>query len=332
MNISGFYFITDSALTRKGVLNDVKDAIAGGAAVVQYREKGKGADEMIKEALVIKKACKGKALFLINDRADVALAAGADGVHVGQDDISYKRARKLLGKDKIIGVTVHDVREAKKAERRGADYVGASPIFATKTKSDAGEPMGLKKLAEIRKAVKVPIAAIGGITLDNAKEAVWAGADSLCAISATVGARDVKGAVKRFDGIIKRSKAPRIVAGAIIESGGKLLITRRGKGHAKGLWEFPGGKVEYGETVEAGLKREIREELCCTIRVGPVAEISYFASSRGEQFIMVFYKCKIIRGKPALTEHEEMAWVAPKELKRYKFTKADAAIIKKLLK
>ena len=131
------YFITDSKLTKKTVLDDVKAAIAGGVKIVQYREKEKPTKEMVEEAQKIKELCGDDVIFLVNDRIDIALAVDADGVHLGNDDMPYETARKLLGEDKIIGLTIHNVEEAVEAERLGADYVGVSPIFATTTKPDA---------------------------------------------------------------------------------------------------------------------------------------------------------------------------------------------------
>ncbi len=202
MDFSSFYFITDSSLTKNGIIKDAEAAVRGGATVIQYREKCKDTGLMINEALQIKKLCAEKATFLVNDRVDVALAVDADGVHLGQTDMDYQAARMLLGKGKIIGVTVHSLKEAKEAEARGADYIGLSPIFETKTKRDAGKAAGLKLIGEISKTVSIPIVAIGGINLENARSVIKAGATTLCAISATAG-EDVEKKVREFNGIIK---------------------------------------------------------------------------------------------------------------------------------
>lgn len=196
--IKGYYFITDAGLSKKGNASDVKDAVAAGVTVVQYRSKLDDADRMLEEARELKEICKDKALFIINDIVEVALSVDADGVHVGQGDMPYETARRLFGKDKIIGVTVHNLKEAKLAEKRGADYLGVSPIFSTATKKDAGEACGAGLIREIRKNCKIPIAAIGGITLDNVREAVNAGADAICAISAVVTKDDAKGEIEKF--------------------------------------------------------------------------------------------------------------------------------------
>jgi thiamine-phosphate pyrophosphorylase len=198
--LKGYYFITDSKMSRAGNTSDVKSALAAGVKVIQYRNKISGTKEMYDEALKLKSMCKD-ALFLVNDRLDIALSVNADGVHLGCDDMPYAVARKLLGKNKIIGLTVHSLREARQAQKAGADYVGVSPIFATKTKTDAGRPLGIGLLKEIRKCVSIPIIAIGGINLSNAKEVVLAGADGLCAIRAVVTKSDAKKEIEKFQAL-----------------------------------------------------------------------------------------------------------------------------------
>ena len=193
----GYYFITDACLSRAGNESDVMSAAAAGVKIVQYREKCAGTRAMCDEAMRLKRAAKG-ALFLINDRVDVALAVDADGVHLGQDDMAYKTARRLLGGNKMIGVTVHDLRQAIDAEKMGADYVGLAPIFSTGTKKDAGKPCGVKLIEKIKKELSIPIVAIGGIDLANAEEVIAAGADGICAISAVVTKRDVRSTIKKF--------------------------------------------------------------------------------------------------------------------------------------
>ncbi|MBN1823490.1 MAG: thiamine phosphate synthase [Endomicrobiales bacterium] len=195
--IKGYYFITDASLSRSGNLSDVRNAVACGVGVVQYRGKDVTAKNMMKEALCFKRICK-KAVFIVNDRVDVALACGADGVHLGQDDMPYGAARRLLGKNKIIGVTVHGVKEAKRAQKEGADYLGVSPIFSTSTKKDAGNPAGLKLIKDIRKFAKIPLVAIGGINTENAGSVIEAGADAVCAISCVVASKDPKGAIRKL--------------------------------------------------------------------------------------------------------------------------------------
>jgi len=197
------YFITDSRLTRKTVLEDVKSAIRAGVKIIQYREKNKSTRDMIKEAKKIGELCKkNDVLFIINDRIDIALAVDADGVHLGNEDMTYSTARKILGNKKIIGLTVHNIKEAVEAERIGADYVGVSPIFETKTKLDAGKPGGLKLIKDIKEVIKIPFVAIGGINENNLKSVIKAGAKSIVAISAIVTKADVEKECKKFREVI----------------------------------------------------------------------------------------------------------------------------------
>ncbi len=195
--MKGYYFITDARLSLAGNASDVEHALATGVRVVQHRDKDADTAAMIAEARLLRRLCQG-ALFLINDRVEVALAVAADGVHLGQEDLHYREARRLLGEKKIIGITVNTVEQALEAARQGADYLGVSPIFATQTKPDAGEPAGLTLLREIRRHVSLPLIAIGGINLDNAPAVIDAGADGICAISAVVTRLDVRMAITGF--------------------------------------------------------------------------------------------------------------------------------------
>jgi len=195
--LKGYYFITDARLSRAGNMRDVQSAVAARVKMVQYRAKDAGTRAMVAEALELKKLCRG-AIFLVNDRVDVALAVDADGVHLGQEDLPCDAARRLLGPGKIIGVTVASLEEALAAARQGADYLGVSPIFPTQTKLDAGRPAGLSLLREIRAALPLPLAAIGGLTLENTPEVIAAGANLVCAISAVVTKTDLRGEIEKF--------------------------------------------------------------------------------------------------------------------------------------
>jgi thiamine-phosphate pyrophosphorylase len=198
----GYYFITDASLSRAGNRHDVACAVASGVRVVQYRRKEGETCDLVAEARQLRELCRGTR-FVINDRVDVALAVAADGVHLGQEDLAYPEARKLMGPDKIIGITVHNVAEALEAQAAGADYLGVSPIFATATKADAGVPAGIKLVAEIRRRVKLPLVAIGGITLDNAPLVIAAGAEAVCAISAVVTRADVRAEIEKFQRLFR---------------------------------------------------------------------------------------------------------------------------------
>jgi thiamine-phosphate pyrophosphorylase len=195
--VKGYYFITDSRLSRAGNISDVMEAAACKVEAVQYRNKNAETRVMYEEALHLREICRDLT-FLINDRIDIALAVGADGVHLGQTDMPCKTAREMLGEEKIIGVTVHNLFEALVAKRDGADYLGVSPIFQTATKSDAGKPAGIALIEEIRRKVDIPLIAIGGINLSNAPEVIGAGADGLCAISCVVESDDVSAQINRF--------------------------------------------------------------------------------------------------------------------------------------
>jgi len=198
--IRGYYFITDEGLSRAGNVSDVKAAVEAGVTVVQYRNKRAETGEIFEEALVLGKICRGIA-FIVNDRVDIALAVGASGVHLGQDDMPAGAARKLMGRDKLIGVTVHNVKEAQAALDSGADYLGVSPVYSTTTKKDAGAPCGVSLIQKIKKISAVPVVGIGGITFENAPEIINAGADALCAISAVVSAENVKKEIEKFNSL-----------------------------------------------------------------------------------------------------------------------------------
>lgn len=200
--MKGYYFITDSKLSRAGNVSDVQNAVAAGAAAVQYRRPDASDAELFDEAAVLRKLCRDTP-FLINNRVDIALAVEADGVHLGQDDLPLPAARKLLGRWKTIGMTVHSLEEARQAEAAGADYLGVSPIFTTQTKADAGPPAGIQLIRQIKTALKIPLVAIGGINLANGPEVIQAGADALCAISAVVGAEDVRAEVEKFQRLFR---------------------------------------------------------------------------------------------------------------------------------
>ena len=202
-----FYLVTDSILSKRGIISDVENSLGAGCKIVQYREKNKSTKDMIEEAKQLKKMCNGRAIFLVNDRVDVALAVNADGVHIGQEDISYETARKLLGIERIIGLTVHNLEEAIEAEKLGFDYLGLAPIFETNTKEDTGKPCGIKMIEKIRKKVSLPLIAVGGINKSNVREVIKAGADSAVSINAVVSSDDVHHEVSDFIKIIRECKS-----------------------------------------------------------------------------------------------------------------------------
>lgn len=157
------------------------------------------------------------ATFIVNDRLDIALASGADGVHLGQADLPLPDARRIAPRGFLIGVTVHTVDDAVRAERDGADYVAVSPVFATRSKDDAGAPCGLAMVREVRTAVSVPVIGIGGITRDNAGAVIASGADGVAVISAVVSADDIAGAARDLKNVITDEK--RRISGAYPKKG-----------------------------------------------------------------------------------------------------------------
>jgi thiamine-phosphate pyrophosphorylase len=198
------YLVTDAELAGgRSHPQIVTAAIRGGITVVQYREKNASTRRMVAEALELRQLCRSYNVpFIINDRLDVALAVDADGVHLGQDDMPAALARQLIGPGKILGVSVENVSQARRAMEDGADYVGASPIFATPTKPDAPSPMGIAGLQELARVCTLPIVAIGGLNASNAAAVLRAGATGLAVVSAIVSADDVERAARELKQII----------------------------------------------------------------------------------------------------------------------------------
>jgi thiamine-phosphate pyrophosphorylase len=158
---------------------------------VQLREKTCSTREFIAEARAVRDFLKSRGVpLIINDRVDVALAVGADGVHLGQGDMLLAEARAILGESKVIGISAESLRDAVEAENAGADYLGVSPIFATPTKTDTAAPLGLEGLRAIRREVRLPLVAIGGLNAGNAAAVIAAGADGVAVVSAIAAADD----------------------------------------------------------------------------------------------------------------------------------------------
>ena len=202
------YVITDEALSHGlSHVEIAKRAIEGGADVIQLRDKGMSGKELVRCALEIREATrKAGSLFIVNDRLDVALASGADGVHLGQDDIPASLARAISPPGFIIGVSVGNVEEAIQAEKDGADYLGLGPICHTGSKIDAGPACGYEIIARVKEAVSIPVVAIGGLGPQNAGKAIESGADGIAVISAVVAQEDIAGAARRLKRIIKEAK------------------------------------------------------------------------------------------------------------------------------
>lgn len=184
------YLVTDRALSiGRPTAVVVEQAVAGGVTCVQLREKNCSTRRFVEEALDLQRLLKPLNIpLIINDRIDVAMVVGAEGVHLGQNDMHIADARKLLGPDVIIGISVESVADAREAALAGADYLGVSPVFSTPTKTDTASPLGLEGLQEIRRAVDLPLVAIGGINHENCATVIAAGADGLAVVSALVSA------------------------------------------------------------------------------------------------------------------------------------------------
>ena len=186
------YLVTDHKDDEEKFLKTIEDAIKGGVTIVQLREKTAGTLDFYNLALKVKEITKKyNAPLIINDRIDIALAIDADGVHVGQSDMPCEIARKLIGDDKILGVSASTTDEAIKAEKDSADYIGTGAIFPTSTKDDA-EHVEKKDLKEIVKSINIPVVAIGGITLDNAYELKDSGIAGLSVVSAIMSSDNPK--------------------------------------------------------------------------------------------------------------------------------------------
>lgn len=186
------YLVTDNSDDVEKFLNTIEEGIKGGVSVVQIREKTADTLDFYNLALKIKEiTTKYNVPLIINDRVDVALAIEADGVHVGQSDMPCDVTRKLIGNDKILGVSAATIEEAQKAEKDGADYIGTGAVFPTATKDDAPK-ITKKDLKEVVDSINIPVVAIGGITLDNAHELKDTGIAGLSVVSAIMSAENPK--------------------------------------------------------------------------------------------------------------------------------------------
>lgn len=205
------YVITDEGLAGGLPHREIaRRAVLGGADVIQLRDKTLPSRELVRVGREIRKITRNAgALFIVNDRLDFALACGADGVHLGQDDMGCGTARQLSPAGFIIGVSVGSVDEALAAEQQGADYVAVSPVFSTGSKADAGPGYGLATVQEIRAAASIPVIAIGGIGPANAADVIGAGADGIAVISAVVSQPDITAAARRLSAIIATAKRAR---------------------------------------------------------------------------------------------------------------------------
>ncbi|MBU5458839.1 thiamine phosphate synthase [Anaerostipes sp. MSJ-23] len=201
------YAVTDRAWTgEKSLMEQVKEALEGGITFLQLREKKLSKEAFLQEAKEMKQlAEKYKVPFVINDNIEIAQKSGADGVHVGQDDMPVEEVRKILGEDKIIGVSAHNVEEALKAQKGGADYLGVGAVCQTATKSDASV-VSMEEMKKICESVSIPVVAIGGIHKDNLSMLENTGVDGIAVVSAIFAAKDIKEAARELFAKVSKIK------------------------------------------------------------------------------------------------------------------------------
>ena len=203
---AGIYALTSEqhSLGRSNI-DIAKEILASGVQVLQYREKAKKHRKMYEECLELRALTKHYgALLIINDYLDLALAVGADGVHIGQDDLPLSKVREIVGPNLIIGVSTHSPAQAKEAAVNGADYIGVGPLFATKTKIDVCDPVGLDYLSYVVRNIDIPFVAIGGIKETNLPEVLKAGARTVALVTEIVGSKDIQGKLKSLQLIMAK--------------------------------------------------------------------------------------------------------------------------------
>jgi thiamine-phosphate pyrophosphorylase len=202
--IGRLHVLTDTVLQTRFSHSDLaRLALRGGADTIQLRQKTGTTREMIRIAVLMKQLCSDYDIpLIVNDRVDVAIAAEADGVHLGQDDFPIPLARELLGQERIIGASASDINEGRKCLEEGADYIGFGPVYPTTSKDDAGAVKGLDTLTQIAEAVSAPIIAIGGISSNRVSEILQAGAHGIAVISSVCCQEDPEQATKTLYQVI----------------------------------------------------------------------------------------------------------------------------------
>ena len=205
MYLGGLCFITDRTVSGLSYEDMTHKVLLKGARWIQFREKERSRHDIYGEAIRLRRLTKDyNAVLIINDFLDIAMCAGADGVHLGQDDLPLKEARKIIGRDRIVGISTHSLEQAIEAEKNGADYIGFGPVFTTSTK-DAGKPKNIEMLHEVKKQVSIPVVAIGGINLVNVKSVLHTGVDAIAVASAIL-TGDIEENTSRFMDYLKDSK------------------------------------------------------------------------------------------------------------------------------
>jgi thiamine-phosphate pyrophosphorylase len=185
ISVPRLYAIVDAAAFRKveDLTTFATELIAGGCTVLQYRNKNGNVGEMLRQALALKIRAVGKVQLIMNDRADLCLAADFDGVHIGQDDLSPESVRGIIGSGRWLGVSTHNPEQIKQADRTSADYLAIGPVFSTSSKAKPDPVVGLEGVRQARELTRKPLVAIGGISRANAASVIEAGADSVAVIS-----------------------------------------------------------------------------------------------------------------------------------------------------
>ena len=206
---AGLYGITAEKFSAgRTNIQVVEQMIQGGVKIIQYREKrpSKRYSTILEECRQIRALTRAAGVtFIVNDYVDVAMLVDADGVHVGQDDLPVGEVKRLLGRDKIVGLSTHSPKEAEEAVRAGADYIGVGPIFATKTKEDVCDPVGFTYLDWVVDNISLPFVAIGGIKLHNIDQIARRGVKSICLVTEIVGATDIVARVQELNTILMPS-------------------------------------------------------------------------------------------------------------------------------
>jgi thiamine-phosphate pyrophosphorylase len=207
------YLVTDRGLSRgRSTLEIVQAAVRGGVSVVQLREKEVGTRRFYEEGLTIREHLRSSGIpLIINDRIDLTLALDAEGVHLGQDDMPADIARRILGPEKIIGISVNDLSDINRQAHEYADYLAVSPVFFTATKEDLTTPWGIDGIKRVRSMTHLPIVAIGSIKRDNAHDVIMAGGDCVAVVSAIVSADDPEDATRLLLSEVRSAKKEKAV-------------------------------------------------------------------------------------------------------------------------
>jgi thiamine-phosphate pyrophosphorylase len=197
------YAILDAACFPDGaaLFSAAEELAAAGVTLLQYRNKSSNARQMLDDARNLKRVVGGRAQLIMNDRADLALAAGFDGLHVGQDDLSPEAARRIIGPDLWLGVSTHNPQQIAQADKSDADYLAIGPVFATTSKASPDPVLGLEGVRRARELTRKPLVAIGGITRSNARSVIEAGADSVAVISDLI--RDPRKSAEAFFEVLR---------------------------------------------------------------------------------------------------------------------------------